>query len=177
MSFTKFKGLHHTGFRCRDAEETRAFYEDFLGLPLVRVVTLERIRGLDMTAKSLQLTFGLPNGSFLTFVDSPETARPDQFAPTDGVERHIALEADSLETLFDIKEALAEHEIPCAGPVDHGVVQSLYFWDPNGLQVELAVPNPDEVGQTGGEEDMRRRIAEWSRETEARKAWLFPVRA
>ncbi|MEE3105376.1 MAG: VOC family protein, partial [Pseudomonadota bacterium] len=28
------QGLHHNACRCRDAEETRAFYEDFLGLPL-----------------------------------------------------------------------------------------------------------------------------------------------
>jgi catechol 2,3-dioxygenase-like lactoylglutathione lyase family enzyme len=28
------KGLHHNAYRCRNSEETRAFYEDFLGLPL-----------------------------------------------------------------------------------------------------------------------------------------------
>ena len=27
------KGLHHAAYRCRDAEETRKFYEEFLGLP------------------------------------------------------------------------------------------------------------------------------------------------
>ena len=26
--------LHHAAYRCRDSEETRQFYEDFLGLPL-----------------------------------------------------------------------------------------------------------------------------------------------
>ena len=29
------KGLHHNAYRCRDSEETRTFYEDFLGLPLI----------------------------------------------------------------------------------------------------------------------------------------------
>jgi phospholipase C len=29
------KGLHHNAYRCRDSEETRRFYEDFLGLPLL----------------------------------------------------------------------------------------------------------------------------------------------
>ena len=28
------KGLHHNAYRCRDSEQTRRFYEDFLGLPL-----------------------------------------------------------------------------------------------------------------------------------------------
>ena len=31
-------GLHHFAYRCRDAEETRHFYEDILGLPLVHIV-------------------------------------------------------------------------------------------------------------------------------------------
>ena len=30
-------GLHHFAYRCRDAEETRHFYEDILGLPLWRL--------------------------------------------------------------------------------------------------------------------------------------------
>jgi len=34
------KGLHHAAYRCRDSEETRAFYEDFLGLPLATAVQL-----------------------------------------------------------------------------------------------------------------------------------------
>ena len=28
------KGLHHSAYRCCNSEETRKFYEDFLGLPL-----------------------------------------------------------------------------------------------------------------------------------------------
>lgn len=31
----RIKGLHHSAYRCRDSEETRKFFEDFLGLPLV----------------------------------------------------------------------------------------------------------------------------------------------
>ncbi len=32
------KGLHHFAYRCRDAEETRRFYEDVMGFPLVHVI-------------------------------------------------------------------------------------------------------------------------------------------
>ena len=37
------KGLHHNAYRCRDAEETRKFYEDFLGLPLVNAFRIEQV--------------------------------------------------------------------------------------------------------------------------------------
>ena len=30
--FVPIKGLHHWAYRCKDAEETRRFYEDILGL-------------------------------------------------------------------------------------------------------------------------------------------------
>ena len=32
------KGLHHNAYRCRDSEETRRFYEDFLGLRFAEAV-------------------------------------------------------------------------------------------------------------------------------------------
>ena len=35
--------LHHWAIRCRDAEETRHFYEDILGLPLVHVIKLDNV--------------------------------------------------------------------------------------------------------------------------------------
>jgi len=37
-------GLHHIAYRCRDAEETRHFYEDLLGLPLVHVVRADTVQ-------------------------------------------------------------------------------------------------------------------------------------
>ena len=35
------KGLHHNAYRCRDSEETRVFYEDFLGLRLVSAFEID----------------------------------------------------------------------------------------------------------------------------------------
>ena len=37
------KGLHHFAYRCRDAEETRHFYEDVLGLPLAHLIKLDHV--------------------------------------------------------------------------------------------------------------------------------------
>ena len=34
------KGLHHNAYRCRDSEETRRFYEGFLGLPLTSTLEI-----------------------------------------------------------------------------------------------------------------------------------------
>ena len=40
------KGLHHNVYRCRDSEETRVFYEDFLGLRFVSAFEIDGGRGL-----------------------------------------------------------------------------------------------------------------------------------
>ena len=40
------KGLHHNAYRCRDSEETRGFYEDFLGRRFVSAFEIDEGRGL-----------------------------------------------------------------------------------------------------------------------------------
>ena len=39
------RGLHHSAYRCRNSEETRRFYEDFLGLPLVGALQIAETKG------------------------------------------------------------------------------------------------------------------------------------
>ena len=34
------RGLHHNAYRCRDSEQTRRFYEDVIGLPLIALTQL-----------------------------------------------------------------------------------------------------------------------------------------
>ena len=36
--------LHHNAYRCRDSEQTRAFYEDFLGLPLTEALEIRETK-------------------------------------------------------------------------------------------------------------------------------------
>ena len=43
------KGLHHNAYRCRDSEETRRFYEGFLGLPLANTLEIRESRQRDGT--------------------------------------------------------------------------------------------------------------------------------
>ena len=40
----KIRGVHHNAYRCRDSEETRAFYEDFLGLPLAEALAIDETK-------------------------------------------------------------------------------------------------------------------------------------
>lgn len=131
------KGIHHSAFRCRDAEETRRFYEDVLGLELAAALAFEEEPGSGKPHPYVHIFFRLPDGNFIAFFDAPDSARARHFQPAHGFDRHIAFEAESPEALARWKERLDAAGINCFGPIDHHFVQSIYMWDPNGLQVEI----------------------------------------
>jgi catechol 2,3-dioxygenase-like lactoylglutathione lyase family enzyme len=121
------KGLHHNAYRCRDSEETRGFYEDFLGLRLVSAFEIDEGRGLHSF-------FEMDDASCLAFFEVP--GKPFDFKRQDTLDLHIALgvEPDVFDRMLD--KARAEG-IEVRGPVDHGFVRSIYMRDPNGYVVEL----------------------------------------
>ena len=63
------KGLHHNAYRCRDSEETREFYEDFLGLPLAEAFQIKTTQtGRDTSV--LHSFYEMDDGSLLAFFES-----------------------------------------------------------------------------------------------------------
>ncbi|MGI9336691.1 MAG: VOC family protein [Gammaproteobacteria bacterium] len=130
------KGLHHAAYRCRDTEETRAFYEDFLGLPLVEALAIGKTK-TGRSANVLHTFFQMDDGSCLAFFEAPGT--PFEFKEQHDFDLHIALtvEPDTLEQMLEKGRASG---IDTRGPADHGFIKSIYFRDPNGYVVELAAP-------------------------------------
>jgi catechol 2,3-dioxygenase-like lactoylglutathione lyase family enzyme len=127
------KGLHHNAYRCRDSEETRVFYEDFLGLRLVSAFEIDAgAAGQDVRA--LHTFFQMDDGSCLAFFEVP--GLPFDFKAQNALNLHIALgvEPDTFDTM--LQKAKAESR-EVRGPIDHGFVRSIYFRDPNGYVIEL----------------------------------------
>ncbi len=133
------KSIHHAAYRCRDAEQTRWFYEDVLGLPLVAAIINEKVAGLDKDIPYLHLFFRLADGNTIAFFDEPVGASPAQFERTAGFDRHVAFLVDSEEQLLAWHRRINEAGVSCHGPIDHGIVKSLYMYDPNGLQTEICI--------------------------------------
>ncbi len=128
------KGLHHNAWRCRDSEQTRAFYEDFLGLPLVHAFEISQTKtGRD--SKVLHSFFQRADGSFLAFFEEPD--EPFEFKKQRDFDLHIALEV-SYDEMLAMKEKGEQAGLETRGVSDHGFVHSIYFRDPNGYVIELA---------------------------------------
>lgn len=167
------RGIHHSAYRCRDGEQTRAFYEDILGLPLVGYVEAEKEPGSARPNPFVHLFFALGDGNFIAFFDAPETATAEAFAPVHGFERHIAFEAADDAALQEWQARLAAAEVPCFGPIDHEFCRSIYFMDPNGLPLEITVRDARHDAIMAEEvADARTRLAAWTARTTARKAAL-----
>ena len=155
------KGLHHNAYRCRDSEETRRFYEGFLGLPLVGALHIKET----MTGRRTEVLhtfYRMGDGSCLAFFEAPD--RPFDFKDQHDYDLHIALEVDNdaLQRMFEKGKAEGRE---VRGISNHGFIHSIYFRDPNGYVIELTAKQP------GHERDMdpavngaRRIVDDWQAE-------------
>src|SRR4249920_556670 len=132
------KGLHHNAYRCRDSEQTRRFYEDFLELPLAGTLEIKETKSGRPT-KTLHTFYRLDDGSYLAFFEAPDM--PFEFKQQHDYDLHIALEVNEAA----LKSMLAkgkERGIETRGISDHGFIHSIYFRDPNGYVIELTTKTP-----------------------------------
>ena len=150
---TKIRNLHHAAYRCRDSEETRAFYEDFLGLPLSNALAIgETASGRQ--ANVLHTFFEMADGSCLAFFEEPDA--PFDFKAQRDFDLHIALEV-SRETLLEMFEKGKAAGMETRGISDHGFIDSIYFRDPNGYVIELAAAKEG----SGERPDAHQILADW----------------
>jgi glyoxylase I family protein len=122
------RGIHHAALICSDVEETIRFYQDLLGFPLVELVENRDYPG------SSHFFFDLGNRTLLGFFDFPGLGLGPGVEAI-GTVQHIAISAarDRWEAVRDRLDAAG---VKYAGP-DRGIEESMYFKDPNGVQIEL----------------------------------------
>jgi catechol 2,3-dioxygenase-like lactoylglutathione lyase family enzyme len=126
-------GVHHITLVGSNRQDTIDFYEGVLGMPLV----FEQ-PNLDVPEET-HLYFDAGDGCLITFF-TRESRRTDR-TPTPesiGAVHHIAY-AVSRETFDRAATGLQSIGYPNTGRIDRGFMDSLYFRDPNGLLLELAV--------------------------------------
>jgi catechol 2,3-dioxygenase-like lactoylglutathione lyase family enzyme len=123
------KSLHHSPYRGRDSEETRKFYEDFLGLRLVGSLAIKD-SPRSTKANVLHTFFQMNDGSCLAFFEAP--AMTFEFKSQRDFDLHIALEVD-VPTLHAMFAKGKERGIETRGITDHGMVHSIYSETPTAM--------------------------------------------
>lgn len=161
------RGLHHSAYRCRDSEETRRFYEDFLGLPLANAFAITETKSGRAT-HVLHSFYAMDDGSCLAFFEVPGS--PFDFKEQHDYDLHIALEVP-FEALAKVQEKARTLGMECRGVADHGFIDSIYLRDPNGYVIELTAKRADHEAQMGAaRQAARAHLDQWQRDKAARSA-------
>jgi glyoxylase I family protein len=122
------RGVHHLALICSDPEQTIRFYQELVGFPLVELFENRDYAG------SSHFFFDIGNGNLLGFFDFPGLGLEPVPEGLGGVQ-HVAISVTP-EMFEDAKQRLAAAGIEYRGP-DLGVEESIYFKDPDNIQVEL----------------------------------------
>ncbi|SPL71322.1 VOC family protein [Acinetobacter stercoris] len=159
------QSLHHAAYFCYDAEETRHFYEDLLGWPLVHALRVDErdLPSPAFTKPYMHLFFELEDKSCIAFfdiLDEPTSAMTTPHPPIN----HIAFKVSNREQLLTAKARLEAAGVPVVGALDHGFVESIYFEDPNGVNLELTFDSAGESFHVHARETARDNLKAWSLE-------------
>ena len=167
-------GLHHFAYRCRDAEQTRYFYEDLLGLPLFHIIQSDYVPSTGEYCPYTHIFFRMKDGSYIAFFDLGDDKAADPSPNTPEWVNHLALRVESLQNLEQIKARLLEAKIEVLGVIDHHIFKSIYFFDPNGIRLELTAQLANDEQMQHAATQAHEKLAQWN----IRKAaWLAQAQA
>jgi catechol 2,3-dioxygenase-like lactoylglutathione lyase family enzyme len=129
-------GYHHIAFVCKNMRETINFYEQAMGMKLRAIYPMHGIRG----AKHCFLECG--NGNELSFVEFnnpiPSMNPPSFFQPWPiGMHHHMAFRCETMDQLLALRDQIKAYGTPVSKIVDHDFINSIYFTDPSGYNLEL----------------------------------------
>ena len=158
--------LHHFAYKARDAEETRHFYEDILGLPLYHIIQSDYVPSTGEYCPYTHFFFRLQDGSFIAFFDLGDDVKPDPSPNTPLWVNHIAFRVNTVQELENTKARLQAHGVDVLGVTDHHIFKSIYFFDPNGIRLELAAQVASAEEMHKNSTTARARLDAWT----ARKA-------
>jgi catechol 2,3-dioxygenase-like lactoylglutathione lyase family enzyme len=146
----RFNGINHLALVSSNMDRTIAFYRDVLGMPLVKTIDLRNGRGK-------HYFFDAGGGDCLAFFEFPkgparvDAKTHDRMAATPGMMQHVAFDVSN-EDIERYRQRLVEQGIEVTEVVNHDdtergaspevnattFVRSIYFRDPDGIQLEFA---------------------------------------
>lgn len=138
----QLNGVHHTARPTWRLAETVAFYRDVLGLPLVHSVSA-RGWGPAKHPDFLHFFFDSGLGSTIAFFyylgeEQPEhlVHRPEY----DNDAIHTAWKVETRDELRAWRDRLETQGVQILYQIEHEVIESIYFRDPNGYYLEITTP-------------------------------------
>lgn len=134
-----YKGVNHLAMATGDMPATIRFWRDLLGLRLVVGLGKPGYR---------HYFFELGPHDFIAFFEWPGVepiAEKDHGVPVQGpfAFDHVSLGVGRRQDLWEIKDRLEAAGFWASEAIDHGFIQSVYSFDPNGIAIEFSWEVPE----------------------------------
>ena len=135
----KLSKIHHVAYRCKDAKETVEWYVKHLNMDFVLAIAEDLVPSTKAPDPYMHVFLDAGGGNVLAFFELPNSPAMGRDENTPPWVQHIAFEVDSIQTLEATKQRLLDAGVDVIGPTNHTIFKSIYFFDPNGHRLELAV--------------------------------------
>ena len=132
------QGVHHVAYRCKDAKETVAWYQQHLGMKFVLAIAENQVPSTKAPDPYMHVFLDAGGGNILAFFELPTQPPMDRDHNTPGWVQHLAFKVESYQALVEAKASLESNGVQVLGPIEHTIFKSIYFFDPNGHRLELA---------------------------------------
>lgn len=168
------KQIHHVAYRCKDAKETVEFYQDVLNMDFLVAIAEDQVPSTKEPDPYMHVFLDAGMGNILAFFELPTQPEMGKDPNTPAWCQHIAFEVADREALVSAKAELEEKGIDVVGVTNHGIIHSIYFFDPNGHRLELTYRDGTDDQLKKLKEVAPKMLEEWSVTKRAPKhaAWL-----
>ena len=134
--------LNHLAYVTHDVAATADFYTRILGMELASTIFDDHVPSTGQDIPYFHIFFRIADGSTIAFfecTDLPPAAKSTH--PAYDTFNHVALQAENPAEIRRWREWLVSNGVEVLGPIDHkGMIESIYFHDPNGIRLELTTP-------------------------------------
>ena len=166
--------IHHVAYRCLDAKQTVEWYREHLQMDFVLAIAEDNVPSTGAPDPYMHVFLDAGQGNVLAFFELPNAAPMGRDGNTPEWVQHIAFKVASMDTLLATKARLEAAGIAVVGPTEHTIFKSIYFFDPNGHRLELAVDTATPEMNKKLDAVKWEMLEEWSRTRRAPKhaAWM-----
>ncbi len=170
----KIEQIHHVAYRCKDAKATVEFYREYLNMDLLVCIAEDKVPSTKEPNPYMHVFLDAGQGNILAFFEITGEKEMSRDLNTPAWVQHIAFRVKDSADLLEAKAELEKKGIEVLGVTEHGIIRSIYFFDPNGHRLELTcvVGTPEQMKKL--KEIAPAMLEEWSKtKTPPRhSAWL-----
>ncbi|MWJ27958.1 VOC family protein [Halomonas sediminis] len=166
--------IHHVAYRCNDAKETVEWYQDKLNMDFLVAIAEDQVPSTKEPDPYMHLFLDAGQGNILAFFEIPNSPPMGRDPNTPEWVQHIAFQVADEKAMLEAKAELQAKGVDVIGPTEHGIIGSIYFFDPNGHRLELTYVKGTAEQMKQLKEVAPAMIEEWAVTKKAPKhaAWL-----